>query len=290
MEPTSSKALADKDNNPSSLLSAGPPVGQSVGPSSQSSSQAGVGTHSATNPSSSSVAEPPRTNHGTLVDSTEGVGFGYQNVEPTSKESVANDDGDDDEDGINVPPPDSEEEEEQEPQPTDKTSTGKTKKLPPPPAGKNCNPKRKRTRNKQHKLKKVAGGLASKRAKVDCGAFPVNRQEVRAAGVSIPVSWGDTCMPDALVTIVTSIMEKAGLKFIQLSDGTKVTLKGLEKYFRESLAPNGEWVTMESMESFVSSIGFKASLVTGPDRCSKIAVLTRDTGHFLIICKLTYTS
>jgi hypothetical protein len=129
---------------------------------------------------------------------------------------------------------------------------------------------------------------ASKRAKVDCGAFPVNRKDVRSTGVEIPVSWGNTCMPDALVTIVSSIMVQEKYEFILLPDGTKkARSKDLEHPFRESLTPNGEWVSMESMESFLSSIGFNASRVTGPDRHSKVAVLTREQGHFLVVCKLT---
>jgi hypothetical protein len=43
---------------------------------------------------------------------------------------------------------------------------------------------------------------------------------------------------------------------------------------------------MGSALQFLKSIGFKAKLVTGPSRRSKIDVLTRRQGHYLINCEV----
>jgi hypothetical protein len=114
----------------------------------------------------------------------------------------------------------------------------------------------------------------------------VHRKDAIHTGVAIPTSSKDTCMPDALTTIVSSIITNEGQECLQLPDGTNVTIAHLESYFRAALVQNGEWVKVGDMETFLSSIGFKATRVSGPDHCSKIAVLTRQQGHFLIICNL----
>lgn len=93
-------------------------------------------------------------------------------------------------------------------------------------------------------------------------------------------------MPDSLATIISVILTEEDCPGIRLPNGEVLAPKDLEKYFRTSLSSNGEWVKMESMESFLSSLGFQVSRVTGPGTCSKIAVLTRQQGHFLVVCKL----
>jgi hypothetical protein len=193
-------------------------------------------------------------------------------------------DSGDDEDGINMPPPD----DRKAILVLGKGNKGQSVKQSQleTPSMKCKHNNTTTRRNKKRKKKKLAAEYEAKCAQVECGAFPVHRKDVRSTGVEIPVSWKHTCMPDALATIVSSIMVQGGCEFIQLPDGTKATSKDLERPFRESLTPNGEWVSMESMESFLSSIGFNASCVGGPDRRSKVAVLTREQGNFLVVSKL----
>ena len=93
--PTSLPSTAAGPPSPSSSVAGGPPSSPpsvAAGCSSSHSSvgpppPVGVGTHSATNPSSSSVAEPATFN-GACVLFTEGDGFGNQNVEPASSKKL----------------------------------------------------------------------------------------------------------------------------------------------------------------------------------------------------------
>jgi hypothetical protein len=70
---------------------------------------------------------------------------------------------------------------------------------------------------------------------------------------------------------------------ITLANGESITKEDLEDYFRSSLCPNDGKVSMGTLVSFLSSIGFAAT--RQPDRI-KIEVLTRDEVLYLTICQL----
>jgi len=115
---------------------------------------------------------------------------------------------------------------------------------------------------------------------IDSGAMLVNRKEARIS-VEIPASRGDTCLPDALATIVSSILSESEDHSIKAPGGVFIRSRDLAKFFRDSLSPNGEWVKIEEMERFLPTIGFQASQIRGFLACrNKVDVLTRAQGHF----------
>eukprot|EP00977_Amphora_coffeiformis_P005364 scaffold1143_cov177-Amphora_coffeaeformis.AAC.20 len=133
-------------------------------------------------------------------------------------------------------------------------------------------------RQKRHVRHKRTVMRQADKASIDTGARLVNRKTAREAGVAIPVSRKGTCLPDALVTIASAIKK---------DDGVPVAApKNLEKLVRDNLCPNGEWVKLEAMVTFLPSIGLQATMVTGQESNSKVAVLTRKQGYFLVVCHL----
>jgi hypothetical protein len=127
---------------------------------------------------------------------------------------------------------------------------------------------------------------AERRRNLESGARLVNRKDGGAAGVTIPVSRNDTCVADAIAHIISSILSEENCKGLPLPNGTFLESHDMEKHLRDSLSPNGERVKMGIVESFLPSIGFQATIMMNELIRSKVAVLTRKQGCFLVVCEL----
>jgi hypothetical protein len=91
------------------------------------------------------------------------------------------------------------------------------------------------------------------------------------------------CLPDTLSTVVSAICMAHSIP--QPPQGKHG--KDIVTYFRNTLAPHGEWVSMEYAESFLNQEGFAVRMVEYSDRHSKLALLRRTSGFYVAICDIS---
>ena len=138
---------------------------------------------------------------------------------------------------------------------------------------------------RQH-LNKRQKKAAARRKAVTSGARQVTRRDVRAAGTVIAVSSGNTCLPDAVTTIISTAMAADPSFHIMGSDGKNVSKTALKGFVRSELSREVDehgWSSLGCMESFLKAHGLEAVQQNNP---SKIDILTRQTGYYLIVCVL----
>ena len=123
------------------------------------------------------------------------------------------------------------------------------------------------------------------RQTIENGVLSIDRQAaMKMAGITISSSTANTCMPDALETIISAIMNKnSELDSIQLPNGVLVTRSDMGNYIRKSLCPNQhDLPSLTQMTNFLEQIGLTVEPQIGK---SKIEVLTQGEGTYLICCK-----